>query len=73
MATILPTEGIRVDKDCPEGIRVDKDCPLEFLPLATESRLEFEWTGGIRFWPQLMDNEERVLDEHGHLTVLTEW
>ena len=29
-------------------------------------RKEFEWTkitGGIRFWPQFMDDEESVLDE----------
>ena len=28
-------------------------------------------TGGIRFWPQFMDDEESVLDEHDHFTVLT--
>ena len=39
-------------------------------------RKEFEWTkitGGIRFWPQFMHDEESVLDEHDHFTVLTEW
>ena len=35
-------------------------------------RKEFEWTkitGGILFWPQFMDDEEIVLDEHDHFTV----
>ena len=39
-------------------------------------RKEFEWTkitGGIRFWPQFMDDEKCVLDEHDQFTVLTEW
>ena len=39
-------------------------------------RKEFEWTkttGGIRFWPQFVNDEESVLDEHDHFTVLTEW
>ena len=37
-------------------------------------RKEFEWTkitGGIRFWPQFMDDEESVLNKHDHFTVLT--
>ena len=38
-------------------------------------RKEFEWTkitGGIRFWPQFMDDQESMLDELDHFTVLTE-
>ena len=36
----------------------------------------FEWTkvtGGIRFWPQFMEDQKRVLDRDDHFTVLTEW
>ena len=39
-------------------------------------RKEFEWTkitGWIQFWPQLMDDQECVLDVHDHFTMLTEW
>ena len=39
-------------------------------------REEFEWTkvtGGIRFWPQFMEDRKRVNDEGDHFTMLTEW
>ena len=37
-------------------------------------RKEFEWkkiTGGIRFWPQFVNDEDSVPDEHDPFTVLT--
>ena len=39
-------------------------------------RDKFEWTkvtGGIRAWPQFLADRRSVLDDHGNLTVLTEW
>ena len=39
-------------------------------------RKEFEWTketGGILFWPEFIEELERVQDEDDHFTVLKEW
>jgi len=39
-------------------------------------REKFEWTkvtGGIRAWPQFLEDHRRVLDDDDNLTVLTEW
>ena len=39
-------------------------------------REDLAWTkvtGGIRFWPQFMEDQKSVLDEDDHFTVLREW